>query len=248
MAWSRPRLFHALALLHHAVAIWWLVRPKDLAGVTEPTTLNLQRYPCRFFTGWNLVAQTSFLCACVFEDLRGDRQSRLAPHVARLADLVFWALVFPGTIFVGSVFWTLYTLDRELVYPTPIDAVLPRWLNHAMHTDIAAVLAAGMCRPRAPPPRPLALAALLAYIACYDCVFLHAYTDGNVWIYPVFAELGPWPRQLGFLALANAAILALYFLGDSIGKKLWGASPAGWKCFQKSDEKQNGLIENHKVK
>lgn len=34
--------------------------------------------------------------------------------------------------FVCISFWTLYTYNRELVYPKSLDGVIPLWLNHAM--------------------------------------------------------------------------------------------------------------------
>lgn len=34
--------------------------------------------------------------------------------------------------FVSISFWTLYTYNRELVYPKSLDGVIPLWLNHAM--------------------------------------------------------------------------------------------------------------------
>lgn len=34
--------------------------------------------------------------------------------------------------FVCVSFWTLYTYNRELVYPKSLDGVIPLWLNHAM--------------------------------------------------------------------------------------------------------------------
>lgn len=34
--------------------------------------------------------------------------------------------------FVCISFWTLYSYNRELVYPKSLDGVIPLWLNHAM--------------------------------------------------------------------------------------------------------------------
>lgn len=34
------------------------------------------------------------------------------------------------------MFWTLWSIDRELVLPEVLDAVVPSWLNHALHTVI----------------------------------------------------------------------------------------------------------------
>ncbi|XP_041114379.1 androgen-dependent TFPI-regulating protein-like, partial [Polyodon spathula] len=48
----------------------------------------------------------------------------------------------PSGILCGPVlsFWLLYAHDRELVYPKPLDDIIPQWLNHAMHTGILPLL------------------------------------------------------------------------------------------------------------
>jgi hypothetical protein len=35
---------------------------------------------------------------------------------------------------VSIVFWSLYLFDRELIYPSRIDNVLPQLRNHLVHT------------------------------------------------------------------------------------------------------------------
>ena len=32
------------------------------------------------------------------------------------------------------MFWLIYYLDRELVYPTILDTIVSTWQNHVMHT------------------------------------------------------------------------------------------------------------------
>lgn len=33
------------------------------------------------------------------------------------------------------MFWLIYAVDRELVYPKQLDAIIPMWLNHVMVSD-----------------------------------------------------------------------------------------------------------------
>ena len=42
--------------------------------------------------------------------------------------------MFPSVCFqfVVATFWVLYAVDRELVYPKALDAIIPTWLNHIM--------------------------------------------------------------------------------------------------------------------
>ncbi len=32
------------------------------------------------------------------------------------------------------MFWTLYSIDRKLIFPEHMDAVIPVYVNHIMHT------------------------------------------------------------------------------------------------------------------
>ena len=32
------------------------------------------------------------------------------------------------------MFWVIYLYDRELIFPKRLDAIIPFWLNHSLHT------------------------------------------------------------------------------------------------------------------
>lgn len=38
------------------------------------------------------------------------------------------------------MFWCVYAIDRELVFPQVYDEVVPWWFNHCVHTNITIVL------------------------------------------------------------------------------------------------------------
>lgn len=42
--------------------------------------------------------------------------------------------VFCFLQFVSFIFWALYAVDRELIFPASVDEWFPSWLNHIMHT------------------------------------------------------------------------------------------------------------------
>ncbi|OWK53694.1 Androgen-dependent TFPI-regulating protein [Lonchura striata] len=68
--------------------------------------------------------------------LRLIKKLRCAKCIISSRDLLFSVLAFPVSTFVCISFWTLYTYNRELVYPKSLDGVIPLWLNHAMHTAV----------------------------------------------------------------------------------------------------------------
>jgi hypothetical protein len=38
------------------------------------------------------------------------------------------------------MFWSIYAIDRELVFPKIYDVVVPWWFNHCVHTNVAIVV------------------------------------------------------------------------------------------------------------
>ena len=51
-------------------------------------------------------------------------------------DLIFASAAFPIGMFVGIIFWTLYHIDRKLIFPVELDEFFPAILNHCMHTTV----------------------------------------------------------------------------------------------------------------
>lgn len=43
-------------------------------------------------------------------------------------------MVAPNSIFVVAIFWTLYYVDRELLFPMELDKYVPSYVNHISHT------------------------------------------------------------------------------------------------------------------
>ena len=73
------------------------------------------------------------ICSQV-NDFIGSRRASIKGTLVRLEDFLFASLAFPIGMFVGLAFWGLYAVDRELVYPTALDKIVPHWVNHALHT------------------------------------------------------------------------------------------------------------------
>lgn len=75
------------------------------------------------------IVQAAFFTICLLNDLIGS--NAIAPYarlplVRRIKDFVFAAFAFPLAFNVGIMFWGLWFVDRELVLPRVLDAVLPR--------------------------------------------------------------------------------------------------------------------------
>lgn len=48
------------------------------------------------------------------------------PAIRKFKDWLMSTLAFPVALNVGVTFWTLYAIDRELVFPKVLDPVFPR--------------------------------------------------------------------------------------------------------------------------
>lgn len=49
---------------------------------------------------------------------------------------LYTAIMAPNTIFIMLVFWGVYALNREWIYPEELDAFVPTYVNHILHTAI----------------------------------------------------------------------------------------------------------------
>ena len=67
------------------------------------------------------------------------------------------------------VFWTLYNIDRNIVYPELLDYYFPVWLNHAMHTyPVPLSIIYMLTSNKDEPPKQATFAGLIAFIAAYS--------------------------------------------------------------------------------
>jgi hypothetical protein len=39
-------------------------------------------------------------------------------------------------MFVATMFWAIYSIDRELVFPVSLDKYFPVYVNHILHTTV----------------------------------------------------------------------------------------------------------------
>lgn len=65
-----------------------------------------------------------------------DAPTRIRNRLEKFRSFIFYTLVLPCSLLVASVFWTLWHIDRELIFPKVIDLFLPTWVNHSLHTFI----------------------------------------------------------------------------------------------------------------
>lgn len=65
-------------------------------------------------------------------------------------------------------FWSIWAIDRELIFPKALDPFFPSWLNHVLHTSIVIFSTIEMATvPKTFPVRSKALMGVATIITSY---------------------------------------------------------------------------------
>lgn len=74
------------------------------------------------------IIQALYYIVSLVNDFVGTNElvPRRAPAIRKFKDWLLSTLAFPVALNVGITFWTLYAIDRELVFPKVLDPVFPR--------------------------------------------------------------------------------------------------------------------------
>ncbi|KAK3862366.1 hypothetical protein Pcinc_031768 [Petrolisthes cinctipes] len=207
-----------------AVHTNWYLEP----SVRGPNyVFDLLQYGSRFkyLTFLNGVLQCVFFGVCVLGDLAGwkDGPGRRS-ILQRLHNTIFTTLVFPLGVFVCFIFWGLYAVDRELIFPVSMDAWFPGWLNHIMHTLPLLAVLVEMClvNHRVVMGRKAFLPIIVAY-GCYLSWLCYVAYSAGIWVYPVF-EVLEFKVRCVFLAALVLPNVFLVYLARKIHMVIWGSS------------------------
>ncbi|KFQ34135.1 Androgen-dependent TFPI-regulating protein [Merops nubicus] len=217
-----------LATYHCLAFLWYFFVAYSITQVRaeeRPSEIFLYGGQWKYLTVLNLVLQAVFYGVSFLADvLRLIKKLRCAKSVISSRDLLFSVLAFPVSTFVSISFWTLYTYNRELVYPKSLDGIIPLWLNHAMHTAVLpfAVLEILAMPHRYPAKRKgLVLLGLVAFL--YISWVLWIYSVTGEWVYPLFALFSP-AGLAAFFAGSLAVIVSFYNFGEFLNRMIWGQS------------------------
>lgn len=169
------------------------------------------------------MVQTLYFTIAVINDLCGseERSTSRKPLIRRIKDILFCSLAFPLAMFVGTTFWGIYAVDRELILPRSLDAYFPLWLNHNMHTSIMIFALIDLATSfRMYPKRKLGLLILTVFMLAY-VIWLHViYFESGTWVYPILAVLN-WPLRITFYVFSLFIVYGLYILGERLNKFIW---------------------------
>ena len=210
-------LVHLGAIANFAYAIyfdWYLLKtpkPETWGGKWKYLTFLNMWFQLVYFS-------ISFLNS-IFGSHATDKKS--ASTLQRIRDYYFATIAFPIGQFVGIVFWTLFTIDRELIFPKRFDDFFPNHINHMMHTTvIPAQLLEMILLYHAYPSKKSGMATIFSFSMIYlGWTLVIAHVSG-IWVYPIFEILTP-PIRLVFMAVCSIVACFLYLFGEVMNNIFW---------------------------
>ncbi|XP_049949199.1 androgen-dependent TFPI-regulating protein-like isoform X3 [Schistocerca serialis cubense] len=141
---------------------------------------------------------------------------------------------------VTLVFWTIYSIDRELILPKALDAFLPLWLNHALHTNITVAAFTEMLVTFHwyPASRRTTVYGIAAITVAYGvCFFSTYYYDGR-WLYPIYGVLD-WTQRICFSVVIFIAWILMSLFGEYLNSQIWGHEIQKMKAKDLSKQKKH---------
>ncbi|XP_063835757.1 androgen-dependent TFPI-regulating protein-like isoform X7 [Ostrinia nubilalis] len=198
-----------------------------------------------FATNWNFSFQTVFLFLSLTYDICEWLSLHEVPRAKKIAywrDIVFTSLVLPYTLFVSLMFWSVYWIDRELVFPKVYDSIVPWWFNHCVHTNISIVVLIETLLQARRKPVNLKLELILTtfvnvgYAVVYYSIFFFA----NRWLYNVFGIM-TWWQVCMYQLLIWASSYVFYYMQFPINRLIHGSEPEPEKTVIERVEKEPQL-------
>lgn len=203
-----------------AYAIYW-----DVFILKLPTQRSFGGQ-WKYLTFWNMWIQMVYFGISFLNNIFGTHATdpMSASKLQKIRDFFFATLAFPIGQFVGIVFWTLFYINRELVFPVAFDKFFPNYINHMMHTTvIPAQLLELVLLYHIYPSKKKGIFTTFFFCALYLSWTLVVAHVGGVWVYPIFQVLEPVPRAAFMLFCAMFGGL-LYLGGELLNNIVWSRS------------------------
>ncbi|XP_071941080.1 androgen-induced gene 1 protein-like [Antedon mediterranea] len=180
----------------------------------------------KFLTIWCLFFQAAYFAFATVTDLvQTSGPTVVGRKCCDLRDGFLASIAFPFAALVQTVFWSLYAVDRELIFPKWLDSIFPSWMNHAMHSIILPMLLVEMFIVRHHyPSRKKGIGGCLVIGLSYLVWILYLGFVMDIWVYPVFRVLSG-AGFAAFILISAFVLLCFYSIGQMITTKLWSKVP-----------------------
>ncbi|CAG9853822.1 unnamed protein product [Phyllotreta striolata] len=165
-----------------------------------------------YFTLWNFIFQMVFMIVAIIDEslkhLNVSKRKQQLLHKIRAE--MYNVVLFPSSLMVATIFWSLFYMDRELVFPKVLDEFFPWWLNHMLHSFILLPVIIELLLPKEHHfvKFEKAVPILVFLFGLYTTMYFSIYFRHEVWLYPVY-KIMTWPQR-GLFTLGQF-ILALCY-------------------------------------
>ena len=231
-------LFHFLVILNYVLFLLYQESIKDELYILFPKR-RLFGGEWKYLTYWNIVLQLIYFIIAFINDIWGTESSAkdASSRLQKCRDFLFAAVAFPIGIFVPVMFWTLFNIDRNLIFPPLMDKFFPPITNHMKHTTPlpSQILELLLIYHIYPKRLSGILTNVLFCLTYIGWTFYIAYA-GGIWVYPVLDHLNGWQRGLFIIACAVFGTL-LYLIGEGCNKLIWKTSRANISRKVEKDKK-----------
>ncbi|XP_013383837.1 androgen-induced gene 1 protein-like isoform X3 [Lingula anatina] len=227
-----PLAVHLTVLVIQAYSVYYdyfICRPRN------NYSWNSYGGPWKYLTWWTELINTFYFGIALLNDLCGsnagpedgkDKHSTLQ----KFRDRMYSILAFPIGAFVVASFWSLYAVDRELVYPAELDKIIPSWLNHVMHTTVLPfLLIEAYVVYHEYPSKKVGIPGIVFFSSLYQFWILWIAFKADIWVYPILRVLS-WPMRIVFMVLCWVLVMILYLCGHEVTQMCWG--PTQGKTLQ----------------
>ncbi|CAK1593577.1 unnamed protein product [Parnassius mnemosyne] len=232
-------VFHTFSIILH-VYITAVASCFELENNPDVEIQSLHTYRAGYITGWNFAFQTIFLTLSLVHDILewlNKHEYSLASRLRYWRDVIFSGLVVPFTLFVSSMFWCVYAVDRELVFPKAYDDVVPWWFNHCVHTNISVVVLIETLLQARRRPRDFKreITFVIVIDILYAIVYYSIYFFTHRWLYRVFGVMTWWQVCL-YQLLIWLSSFVFYFIQFPINRLIHGGD-------DESEKVSTGIIQ-----
>lgn len=210
-------LVQLIAIANFAYAIYW-----DLYILKLPTQRSFGGQ-WKYLTFWNMWIQLIYFTISFLNNIFGSHATdkKSSSTLQKIRDFLFSTLAFPIGQFVGIVFWTLFKIDRELVFPAAFDKFFPNYINHMMHTTVVPVqLLELILLYHLYPSKKTGTFTTVIFCLIYLSWTLIVAHFGGIWVYPIFEVLDPVSR-IAFMVVCSMFGSLLYFSGELLNNIIW---------------------------
>ncbi|CAH2083915.1 unnamed protein product [Euphydryas editha] len=175
-------------------------------------------------------------------------EGKLATKIKYWRDVLFSGMVVPYTLFVTSMFWTVYAIDRELVFPKVYDTVVPWWFNQCVHTNITIVIVIEtlLQARRKPTDRRLEITLFWVIAIVYAVVYYTIYFVTGRWLYQVFGVMNWWQVCLYQLLIWGSSYV-FYLIQFPINRLIHGREENESSNSNDIDKTNENIKTNEKI-